>query len=220
MDTTPAGARPSSGAVSQEAFQAALARLVTEAGFRALIRAEGEAALPSGLSELERRRLARAARDHGLDVTASLVASYRLGKILGLLPLTRVLLGDERLGRELRLFWEEHPPTSFYAASEALAFCGHLERRLARRRLRAAYLAEVVGYERAVLELTRPRPDGERPPPQRVEFRHDPARLLRCLGSGRRPRGVPERPCVFIGTLADDGTMDWFADVSPSAVVT
>jgi hypothetical protein len=219
MDATPAGARFSRDAVSQEAFQAALARLVTEAGFRALIRAEGEAAIPSGLSELERRRLARAACHHGLEVTASLVASYRLGKILGLLPLTRVLLGDDRLIRELRLFWEERPPTSFYAADEALAFCGHVERRLARRRLRAAYLAEVVAYERAVLELTRPRPDGERPAPQRVEFRHDPARLLPCLGSGRRPRGIPERPCVFVGTLADDGTMDWSAEVSPSAVV-
>jgi hypothetical protein len=213
MDATPADARPSGPAVSQEAFQASLARLVTEAGFRALIRAVGEAATPSGLSELERRRLAQAARDHGLEVTASLVASYRLGKILGLLPLTRVLLGDEGLTRELRLFWEEHPPTSFYAADEALAFCGHLERRLVRGRLRRVYLAEVVAYERAVLELTRPRPAGDRPAPQRVAFRHDPARLVPCLRSGRRPRGIPERPCAFIGTLADDGTMDWSAEV-------
>ena len=112
-----------------------------------------------------------------------------------------------------------HPPTSFYAAGEALAFCGHLERQLARRRLRAAYLAEVLAYERAVLELTRPRPDGERPPPQRLEVRHDPRRLLPCLGSGRRPRGIPERSCVFIGTLADDGTMDWWAEVSRAGVV-
>jgi hypothetical protein len=205
--------------VSQRAFQTALTRLVTEARFRARARVEGEAAFGPGLTALERRRLARAARDHGLDVTASLVASYRLGKILGLLPLTRVLLGDDRLGREVRLFWEEHPPTSFYAPEEAVAFCDHLERRRAQGRLRLAYLREVVGYERAVLQLRRPRPDGERAAPQRVEFRHDPAQLLPCLGSGRRPRGIRDRPCVFVGTVADDGTIDWSSEAARSAVV-
>jgi hypothetical protein len=200
--------------VSQAAFQTALARLVTEADFRERARTEGEAVFDSDLTGLERRRLAQAAREHGLDVTASLIASYRLGKILGLLPLTRVLLGDERLARELRLFWEEHPPTSFYAPEEALAFCDHLVRRLEEARLRAAYLDEVVGYERAVLELRRPRGAGERPEPQRVRFRHDPARLLTSLGTGRRPRGVPLLPCVFTGTRADDGTMDWAVGAS------
>jgi hypothetical protein len=197
--------------VSQEAFQTALARLVTETDFREHARAHGESAFSSDLTELERRRLARAAGDHGLDVTAALIASYRLGKILGLLPLTRVLLGEDRLGRELRLFWEEHPPTSFYAPDEALAFGAHLQRRLDSGLLRAAYLEEVVAYECAVLELRRPRTAGERPAPQRVRFRHDPVRLLTSLGAGRRPRRVPELSCVFTGTLADDGTMEWSA---------
>jgi len=195
--------------VSQEAFQTALARLVTETDFRERVRADGEAALDRDLTRLEQERLVKLAGDHGLEVTASLIASYRLGKVLGLLPLTRVLLGNERLGRELRHFWADHPPTSFYAADECVAFCDHLRRALRLGRLRQVYLAEVVAYERAVLELTRPRVTGDQPPPQLVRFRHDPVRLPTPLGAGRRPRGVPERHCVFTGSLADDGTMKW-----------
>jgi hypothetical protein len=195
--------------VSQEAFQTAVARLVTETDFRERVRADREAALDSDLSGLERRRLVKIAGDHGIGVTASLIASYRLGKVIGLLPLTRVLLGNERLAHELRSFWAEHPPTSFYAVEEGLAFCDHLRRALRLGRLRQVYLGEVVAYERAILELTRPRASGDHPPPQRVRFTHDPVRLLSPLGVGRCPRGVPERHCVFTGSLAEDGTMEW-----------
>jgi hypothetical protein len=195
--------------MSLQAFQAALARLVTDADFRQRLRSQGSEVLGSDLSPRERARLARLADDHGLDVTASLVTSFRLGKILALLPLTRVLLGDERLVRELRLFWAEHPPTSFYAVEESLAFCDHLQRRRRSNHLRAAYLDDVLAYERAVLELRKPRPIGERPPPQFVRFRHDPARLLNSLGEGRRPRAVPKLACAFTGVLDEDGTIDW-----------
>jgi hypothetical protein len=195
--------------MSLQAFQTALARLVTDTDLRQRVRSEGSAMLDSDLSPRERTRLARLTGDHGLDVTASLVTSFRLGKILALLPLTRVLLGDDRLVRELRLFWADHAPTSFYAVDESLAFCDHLQRRRRSNRLRVAYLDDVMAYERAVLELRKPRPIGERPPPQRVRFRHDPARLLTCLGEGRRPRTIPKLSCAFTGILADDGTIDW-----------
>jgi hypothetical protein len=195
--------------VSQRAFQTALARLVTEADFRERARSEGETTFDSDLTALERRRLARLSRDHGLKVTAALVTSYRLGKILTLLPLTRVLLGDDRLVRELTLFWSDHPPTSFYAVDESIAFCEHLQQRRRSKRVRVNYLEDVVAYEHAVLQLQRPRPTGERAPPQRVRFHHDPAQLLTCLGAGRRPRAVAELRCVATGSVADDGTIDW-----------
>jgi hypothetical protein len=111
--------------------------------------------------------------------------------------------------RELKLFWSDHSPTSFYAVDESLAFCEHLQQRRRSKRVRVNYLEDVVAYERAVLELQRPRPTGESPPPQRVRFHHDPARLLSCLGAGRRPRALPELPCVATGSIADDGTIDW-----------
>ena len=204
--------------MSLQAFQSALARLVTDTDFRQRVRSQGGEILGSDLSPRERTRLTRLTDDHGLDVTASWVTSFRLGKILALLPLTRVLLGDDRLVRELRLFWADQAPTSFYAVDESLAFCDHLRRRRRSNRLRAAYLDDVVAYERAVLELRRPRPPGERPPPQLVHFRHDPARLLTCLGEGRRPRGVPKLACAFTGVLADDGTIDWIVAAEELAV--
>jgi hypothetical protein len=194
--------------MSQQAFQTALARLVTDRSFRNKARSEGEAIFDFDLTPLERRRLAHLAGDHGVEVTASLITSYRLGKILTLLPLTRVLLGDDRLTRELRLFWSDHPPTSFYAPEESLAFCDHLQRR----RLRVAYLEDVVAYERASLELRRPRPAGVVPPPQRVRFHHHPALLLTRLGAGRRPRALPEVDCTFVGTTADGSTIEWAVD--------
>jgi hypothetical protein len=204
--------------MSLQAFQTALARLVTDADFRERARSQGSAILGSDLSPRERARLARLTDDHGLDVTASLVTSFRLGKILALLPLTRVLLGDDMLVRELRLFWADHAPTSFYAVDESLAFCDHLQQRRRSNRLPVAYLEEVVAYERAVLELRKPRPIGEGSPPQLVRFRHDPARLLTCLGRGTRPRAIPKRNCAFTGIVAEDGTIDWIVGREELAV--
>lgn len=194
--------------MTQRVFQAALAHLATEPGFRERARLEGGAVFGPDLTELERRRLAAVASDRGLDVTITLIKSFRLGKLLTLLPLTRTLLGDKRLAREVALFWQSRPPTSFYLVEEALAFCDHLEERR-RLGLRVAYLEEVVAYERAMLELRRVRPDGTRPSPRRVQFRHDPRQLLACLSDGERPRRIPKRPCVLSGALAADGSVEW-----------
>ena len=89
-------------------------------------------------------------------------------------------------------------------ADEALAFCDHLVAAA-----RRPYLAEVVAYERAMIELKRPRPGGAPRPSQRVVFQHDPARLLPPLARGERPRRVPRRRHVAIGFLGADGEIDW-----------
>ena len=65
-----------------------------------------------------------------------------------------------------------------------------------------------MGYERAMIELKRPRPDGAPRPSQRVVFEHDPAVLLPLLARGERPRAVPRRRHVAIGFLGADG-VDW-----------
>jgi hypothetical protein len=191
--------------VSARAFQSALARLALEPEFRDAVQRDGEAALGPGLTELERRRLCGAAGDSGMELTAFLIRSFRLGKILTLLPLTRTLLGSERLAEEAKRFWREHPPTSFYFLEEALSFCDFL---LAREG-RIKYLDEVVGYERTMLELRRVRADGQRPEPQLVRFEHDPVRLLSALGAGQRPRGIPEQRCTLRATLHGDREIDW-----------
>jgi len=194
--------------LSLAAYQTALGRLVTDRGFRARIRGGGEAALAGDLTDREQRRLSRLAGDHGVEVTATLVASFRLGKLLSLLPLTRTLLGPARFAGEAQRFWDAHPPVSFYLPDEALAFCEHLRRRARAIRL-PRHLDQVLAYERAMIELNRVRPDGRRPGAQRIRFRHDPARLLTALAAGRRPSRVPLRPCSFIGTVTRSQGVEW-----------
>jgi len=189
--------------MTEVAFQRALGRLVTDRRFRR--RLGRGTALPAGLSGLERRRLAALAAAPGVALTARLIDSFRLGKLITLLPLTRALLGPARFAREAEAYCAKTPPTSFYLADEALAFCVHL----AAARPRRPYLAEVVAYERAMIELKRPRPSGTARPNQRVVFEHDPARLLPPLARGGRPRAVPRRRHVAIGFLGADGEVDW-----------
>jgi len=196
--------------VSLAAFQSGLARLVTDPCWREEVRTTGPTAAGDGLTDRERRRLHQAAGDPGLAVTATLVRSFRLGKILTLLPLTRRLLGDTILAREVRRFWSEEPPRSFYALDEAQAFAADL----LRRRLRNPFVDEVVAFERAMLELRRARPGNRLPPPQTIRFRHDPRIVLGMLSEGRSlPRRLRERPCVLQAVLTPDGTVDW----SPAA---
>lgn len=99
--------------------------------------------------------MAKAVRREGLAVREpriSLFTSFRLGKILQSLPLTRVLLGDRPIVREVQRFWRQRPPRSFYAAEEVLAFCDHLHWRLGP----LPGLGDVVALERSLIELQRP----------------------------------------------------------------
>ena len=187
------------------AFQSALTRMVSEPGFRDHVRRDGTA-LGSDLTLREQRRLRQAAADRGVKVTSVLVNSFRLGKILFLMPLTRTLLGDARLVREVKAFWATQPPRSFHALEECLAFCDFL---LAQPR-RAAYTDDVVRLERTVLSFRRVQPEGAPPPPpQEVRFRHDPEQLFGALLAGRKPRRVRQRPCLLLASMAADGTLDW-----------
>jgi hypothetical protein len=197
--------------MTQAAFQRVLGRLATDRDFREQLR-RGAVTPQSGLSALERRRLASLAGAPGLDLTARLIDSFRLGKLITLLPLSRALLGPVRFAREAEAYCAKTPPVSFYLADEAIAFCHHL---LAA--CRRPYLAEVADYERAMIELKRPRPDGAARPSQRVVFDHDPALLLPLLARGERPRAVPRRRHVAIGFLDADGEVDWRIEAADPA---
>lgn len=185
------------------AFQTALARLIVEPDFRDSVRAEGLAALPGELTTREATRLVTIAADRGLAMNRTLHKGFRLGKLRALLPLTCALLTPSRLAREVALFWQAHPPASFSFLPEALEFCAFLERR----RLRSVYLAEVLAFERATLELERARVGAA--PPQSVRFRHDPASLLSALAAGRRPRAIRARPCLLLGGKEGDAPARW-----------
>ncbi len=189
--------------MTAQAFQAAMVRLIVEPDFRDAVRADGASALPGELTPLEASRLVAIAGDRGLDINRTLHKGFRLGKLRALLPLTCAALTTARLAREVALFWQTHPPASFSFLPEALEFCAFLEQRP----LRSVYLAEVLAFERATLELERARLDES--PPQSVRFRHDPVRLLGTLAAGRRPRGVRERPCLLLGSKCGDAPARW-----------
>jgi hypothetical protein len=186
-------------------FQSVLARLVTEPAFRDRVRTGEEADLGPDLTPIERQRLRDAARDAGLQVTATLVGSFRLGKLLQLLPLTRQMLGDARFVQEARAFWRESPPRTFYSLEEALEFCDYLLGRAGR----GPFVKEVVAFERVQLELRRVRPSGEETPAQEVFFRHDPRDVLGPLSEGRPPRQARRWFGRLRAEMRDDGEVEW-----------
>ncbi len=194
--------------LSAAAFQAVFARLVIDPDFRDDVRARGAAALAAELTDLERERLLFVAADSGMDVTRTLHKGFRLSKLLGQLPLTCAALGKEALAREVAEFWRQNPPVSFYYLAEAVAFCDFLLARLEEgMEFPTPYLAEVVAWERAGLELQRPRAAGVAPPLQIVEFTHDPLPLLIALGRGEPVEPI-ERPCLMIGGY-EGGKVEW-----------
>ncbi len=192
--------------MSLPAFQTALARMVTDPAFHRRIRSRRFGPLRRRLTAKERGRLEALASDRGVDVTATLVESFRLGKIVSLLPLTRQALGTGRLLREARAFWAAHPPTTFYFFEEALDFCAFLENRV-RAGLRVPYLREVVRYERARLEQRRAIAERRAVADQHLRFRHDPVVLFRSLLAGERPHAVARLRRPLDVLLAADGTL-------------
>jgi hypothetical protein len=204
--------------VTQRAFQATVARLVIDPDFRDQVRVDGPGALDRDLTPLEQERVMSIAGGPGLDFTRTLHKNFRLTKIYTMLPLTRALLGPARLAKEVGAFWKAVPPVSHYFPEEAMAFCDFLHARL-RSGLRVTYLREIVAYERANLDLRRPRTHGDAPEPQVVRFAHDPVTLFTRLMRGKAPRAVPARSCRLVGSLGPDGEVRWeiaTTSVSPS----
>jgi hypothetical protein len=192
--------------VTQVAFQAALARLLVEDDFRDSVRAGGEAALDGDLTPVERRRLVAVASDPGLDVTRTLHDGWRFSKVLLMLPATCAVLGNERLSAEVHAFWKTRVPRSLYFHAEAIAFCDWLLARSGE--LGLEYLDELAAFERASLVLRSAWADAP-PPPQQVRFRHDPQLLLAAIAEGRPLAGIPERPCVLVGSSPLSGEVEW-----------
>ena len=185
-----------------------MARLVVDAGFREAVRSNGDAALAGELTSLERRRLIAIADDRGLDATRMLYKGFRLSKLYATLPLTCALLGEKRLGREASLYWAARASVSLYYFEEAFGFCDHLRAGM-KAGLRIMYLDEVLAYERACLELQRPRSNADSPINYVIEFQHDPEVLLNSLVRGKKPRAVPTLKCKVLGQVTKEGEVQW-----------
>lgn len=195
--------------MSQRSFQKAMARLVVDSVFRDRVRSNSKAVLNGDLTSLERKRLEAIAADRGLGATRMLYKGFRLSKLYATVPLTCALLGEQRLTREVNLYWAARASLSLYYFEEAFGFCDHLESRL-RAGLTVAYLDEVLAYERGCIELQRPRNKGEKKPSaQVINFVHDPQILLSRLTNGRRPRAIPKLECTLSGSLDKQGKVQW-----------
>jgi hypothetical protein len=195
--------------MSEAAFQSAFVRLITDVGFRDMFRAGGAAPIATdGLTQAEARDLAKLANSPGLDVMRKLHLGFRLNKLFSTLPLTCRLLGNQRLAEEAGRFWQARPSSSFYFVEEAEAFIDYLYSRLDEG-MRVSYLSDVLAYEAALLILRRPRQPEEEPTAVTVEFRNDPQVLLSALQSGERPRRVPRRRTLLLGSLDERGEVRW-----------
>jgi hypothetical protein len=196
------------------AFQTNFARLVVDAEFRHAVES-GELAFTGELSARERARLAAIAADPGLAITVKLHRGFRLGKLLAFTPLTCALLGEARIVEQIAGFWRRRPPLSFYYAEEAIAFCDDLLDR--RGTFDDPFLVEVVGFERAAVELReRDWRDGDE---ARVVFDHDPDAVLGALAAGRRPGALARQPTLMIGRRVARERIEWRCRKMPAASV-
>lgn len=186
-------------------FQAALARLASDADFHRAVRARGEAALGPGLDARERRRLVAAATDPGTRLTRTMYRGFRLAKLLATTPLLCRVLGRRLTGCALRYFASCRPFT-FYFGDEGIAFCDFL---IADPPPRPSprLVADVARYERAGLVLGAAA-QRERSARLEVRFGHDPAAVLEWA-LGRRRAPAP-RPTVMHAWI-QDGEVRWAA---------
>ncbi len=160
----------------------------------------------SDLTEVEKRRLDRIASEAGLEVMRTLYFSWRLTKVLSLLPFTATLLGDELLAHHLRVFWRENKATSLYFIDECLAFLAFLERNIDNT---PPFLEDVVAFERAKLYLRDDLSAGRVPRRQFVRFRYAPAVLFNALSTGSNLSEVPTCKVLLKGELTEEEGERW-----------
>jgi len=156
-------------------FQRALADCVADGSLRDAARQAPDTALAGyALSPRERARLAAAVAHPGMPVTVGLYRANRLTVIHGSLPLTCTLLGD-MLRAVVDAYWAHGAPPDLQHASEAARFAEFLRARL--EVLGVPWLAEVLAFEMAALELTLPA--APQPPSASGARLHPRVRLVR-----------------------------------------
>lgn len=191
--------------MSTAAFQSAFVRLVTDPHFREAVQ-RGQ--IPEAVTDgMERDQLASLAAQPGIAAIRVVYRGFRLNKILAMLPLTGLLLGERRLSGELELFWKDQPSGSFYYVEEANRFCEFLWTRLDEG-LDIPYLRDVLLYEQASLRLQKAVGEG-RELLLRIELNYPPA-FLEELSEGRLPEDVPPQPTSLLGVAADQKPIRWF----------
>lgn len=182
-------------------FQRALAELV----------ADGAAgAVPAGLDAIERERLAGLVGTRGVRTMRMLYMSWRLTKVLSLLPLTMKALGDERAAEMLHAFWRIRRATSLHFVEECLDFAAFLhDRVVAAETEPPAFFADILAFETARLRLRHRQSLGLPSEDERVRLSTPPAALFAALTDGLDLATLPVTETVLRGSLAADGSESW-----------
>ncbi len=225
--------------MSLAVFQHVLSRLVTSPPFRAQVaESPAEALAPFDLTGRERGRLEAITRDSGLRTGTMIHRSFRLSMLTNTLPCTCKALGAEGIKEIVHAYWLEQPSRSLLYVQEGLRFGAWALPRL-RQGLGGIggnpLLPEVLEAEVAMLELSRQEIwDTPPPPPQEtgdtleglvprlhpylrvIRFRRDPDVVMRELGAGRMPEGLPEGEHYLLVRSTAPGKVD-FGQAPPEA---
>ena len=174
--------------MSLQAFQQALVDLTLSPVTATALRKGDLGALASyGLTQRERVRLIDIVRQPGMSVHCSLSRGNRLEMIMGVFPMTCLLLRPV-LRDLLDETWRLHRPANYQLSGEARAFAAVLGRKIAAGEPMPEYAAEVFAYEQACLDLTRQaKLDPAGMFEQVVEFQHRPGELLGPLSRQATP---------------------------------
>jgi hypothetical protein len=192
--------------MNSPAFQAAFVRLVTDHDFRDAVRSGH---VLGGLDETERAQLTHLAAQPGIAAMRVVYRSFRINKVLAMLPLTGRLLGERALYEALERYWHETPSGSFYYFEEAGRFCDHLWGRIESGDLDVPLLSDVLLYEQASIRLQQAAGEG-RDLLLQVEFEHDPS-FLEDLAAGRPvPPGLTSSPTALLGAARASGAVEWY----------
>jgi hypothetical protein len=160
----------------------------------------------AGLTGVEQGQLDHVAAQSGLATVRMLYQSWRLTKVLTLLPLTVGALGDDA-PELLTEFWRQRPARGPYFVEECLAFLDYLDGRAAE--LGVPGLTDLAAFERARLGLHAEISAGRQRATVRVRFDHDPAAVFRAAhATGARVDLVPA-PTTLQGELSADGSERW-----------
>lgn len=200
--------------MSLREFQRALTAMTLDVRFCATVYERGEDALRDyALSAREARRLAAVARQPGMALNCTLARANRFGAVHDAFPMTCALLG-ERLREVLDGLWSSSVPDNVQLSGDVEPFAALVEEHIAAGDGGAnPYLAEILAYERASLELAqlvRHAADPEALPPTSrwVAFEHDPQALFGPLERVEAPPPDLARGAYRVRITLDRGELE------------
>lgn len=180
--------------MSLSGFQLALCDAIASPSRAQTLRLDPDAFLAGyDLTDRERRRLVAVGRQPGMTTCCAIYRLNRISPICLHLPMTMRLLGDGFMA-QVEDYWSSRG-TDLQYCPEVVGFGEFLGERIRAGALSTPYLADVLAFELAVVDLqfadgSTPM-GGAHPRIRLVRFAHDPIAILEALADERVPEDVP-----------------------------